>query len=261
MKTLIGLVSVLTGSFLAIIGLLGAMGSALTLKLLPGRRVEEIGNLADRSARTKDSKFGPARVVVRGTVAAGPGGTFRAPLSDQECVWFLATQTAGAGDRRATVDRFSTAPFVLRDAEGNNVLVGPECPALEQIAPSFREKRTGGHPWFDGSPAIGDDAEVEVYEFLLTEGADLLAAGNLGATDGGEPTLDGDVALSAAGDEAAEGDPARRKLPRDLGLAVAGIALIVMGSIVLSFVDEDDFDDDPTQLKPGFSTPQGEIQR
>jgi hypothetical protein len=63
------------------------------------------------------------------------------------------------------------------------------------------------------------------------------------------------VALSAGGDEAAAGDPARRTLPRSLAMAVAGIALIVLGAVTLSFVDEDDFDDNPNQ-HPGFETPQ-----
>jgi hypothetical protein len=254
-KTLIGLLSVLVGSFLAIIGLLGAMGSALTLKLLPGRRVETIANLPARASGAKTSKYGAPRVVVRGTVGAGPGGTYRAPLSDQECVWYLATQTATAGGRRMAVDHFAPAPFVLRDEAGNSVLVGPECPALEQIAPSFRERRTGPHPWFTDTAGLGADVDVEVFEFLLTEGADLLAAGDLHTAADGQPTLDGSVALSAGGDEAAAGDPARRTLPRSLAMAVAGIALIVLGAVTLSFVDEDDFDDNPNQ-HPGFETPQ-----
>lgn len=257
MRTLIGLLSVLTGSFLAIIGLLGAMGSALTLKLLPGRGVEEIAALPARSARSASSKFGPPRVVVRGAVAPGPGGTYRAPLSDQECVWYLATQTVVDGARRATVDRFAPMPFALRDTDGHSVLVGPECPALEQLAPSFRERRSEPHPWFDEAPTLpgGPAGEVEVFEFLLTEGSDLLAAGDLGTTAAGEPALAGDVTLSAGGDAAASGDPARRKLPRDLVMAFAGLALIIMGAVVLSYVDEGDFDDDQ-QIRPGFVTPQ-----
>ena len=253
MRTLIGLLSVLTGSFLAIIGLLGAMGSALTLKLLPGRGVEEIAALPGRSARSATSRFGPPRVVVRGAVAPGPGGTYRAPLSDQECVWYLATQTVVDGGRRATVDRFAPMPFALLDGEGHSVLVGPECPALEQVAPSFREKRAEPHPWFDEAPTLS--GEVEVFEFLLTEGSDLLAAGDLGLTPAGEPALAGDVTLSAGGDAAAAGDPARRKLPRDLVMAFAGLALIIMGAVVLSYVDEGDFDEDQ-QIRPGFVTPQ-----
>lgn len=252
MRTLIGLLSVLSGAFLAIIGLLAAMGSALTLKLLPGRGVEEIAKLADRSARSAGSKYGPPRVVVRGSVAAGPGGTYRAPLSDRECVWFLATQTVADGGQRSTVDRFAPLPFALRDAAGHSVLVGPDCPALEQIAPSFRETRTEPHPWFDTPPAL--EGGVEVFEFVLTEGSDLLAAGDLGLTPAGEPALGGEVMLSAGGDAAASGDPARRRLPRDLGMALAGIVLIVMGAVVLSYVDEGDFKDDP--VRPGFSTPQ-----
>ena len=253
MRTLIGLLSVLTGSFFAIIGLLGAMGSALTLKLLPGRGVERISELRARSARSASSKFGPPRVVVRGTVAAGPGGTYRAPLSDAECVWYLATQTVVEGGRRATVDRFAPMPFALRDAEGHRVLVGPDCPALEQLPPSYRETRTEPHPWFDEAPGLSGG--VEVFEFLLTEGSDLLAAGDLGTSPDGEPALGGEVTLSAGGDAAAAGDPVRRKLPRDLMMAVAGIVLIVMGAVVLSYVDEDDFDDDQ-QIRPGFVTPQ-----
>ncbi len=254
-RTLIGLVSVLCGSFLAIIGLLGAMGSALTLKLLPGRGVEDIATLPARSARSAGSKYGPARVVVRGTVAPGPGGTYRAPLSDQECVWYLATQTVASGGRRATVDRFAPLPFSLSDAEGHQVLIGPNCPALEQIAPSFRESRPDPHPWFDEAPDLTGDGSptIEVFEFLLTEGADLLAAGDLGMNPQGDPVLGGDVTLSAGGDDAAAGDPAGRRLPRNLGIAFAGLALIVLGAVTLSYVDEDDFDKD---VPPGFSTPQ-----
>jgi hypothetical protein len=254
-KTLIGLLCVLTGSFMAIIGLLGATGSALTLRLLPGRRVEAIANLPERSARSKPTKYGAPRVVVRGTAAPGPGGTFRAPLSDQECIWYLATQTATSNGHRATVDRFAPAPFLLRDGEGHTVLVGPQCPALEQIAPTFRERRTGPHPWFAADPAVREDDAVEVFEFVLTEGADLLAAGDLGTSSDGSPALEGSVALSAGGDAAAEGDPARRTLPRRLAMAVAGLALIAVGALSLSYVSEDDFKDNPDQ-HPGFSTPQ-----
>jgi hypothetical protein len=259
MKTLIGLISVLTGSFLAIVGLLGAMGSALTMRLLPGRGVEEIATLRERSAKSAGSKYGPARIVVRGTVAAGPGGTYRAPLSDQECVWYLATQTVADGGRRATVDRFAPLPFNLSDAEGRTVLIGPHCPALEQIAPSFRESRSDPHPWFDEAPELEGSATdegaptIEVFEFLLTEGSDLLAAGDLGMNPQGNPVLGGDVTLSAGGDAAAAGDPAGRRLPRNLGIAVAGLALIVLGALTLSYVDEDDFNDD---VPPGFTTPQ-----
>lgn len=255
MKTLIGLVSVLVGSFLAIIGLLGAMGSALTMRLLPGRRVETIANLPERSAKAKSSKYGAPRVVVRGTAGAGPGGTFRSPLSDSECVWYLTTQTATFGGRRVAMDRYAPAPFLLQDADGNRVLVGPECPALEQIPPAFREKRTGPHPWFSETAGLGAEVPVEVFEFVLTEGADLLAAGDLVTTADGVQALGGEVALSAGGDDAAAGDPAGRMLPRNLGLAVAGIALIVVGALTLSYVDEDDFDDNPNQ-HPGFATPQ-----
>lgn len=254
-KTLIGLLSVLTGSFLAIIGLLGAMGSALTMKLLPGRRVETIANLPERSAKAKSSKYGQPRVVVRGTVSAGPGGTFRSPLSDQECVWYLATQTAASQGRRVAVDQFAPAPFLLADGDGNTVLVGPECPALEQIAPTFREKRTGPHPLFAETEGLGADVPFEVFEFVLAEGADVLAAGDLATASDGTLSLGGAVALSAAGDAAAEGDPAGKTLPRNLAMAVAGIVLIVMGALVLSYVDEDDFDDNPNQ-RPGFATPQ-----
>ncbi|MBA3744722.1 hypothetical protein [Sporichthya sp.] len=261
MKTLIGLLSVLTGSFLAIIGLLGAMGSALTLKLLPGRGVEEIAQLPERSTKSAGPKYGAPRVVVRGTVAAGPGGTYRSPLSDQECVWYLATQTVVDGGRRATVDRFAPLPFTLSDAEGHQVLVGPHCPALDQLSPSFRESRPDPHPWFDEAPELaggvapGTAPTIEVYEFVLTDGADLLAAGDLGSTPSGAPVLGGEVTLSAGGDAAAAGDPAKRRLPRDLGMALAGLVLIVMGAVTLSYVDEDDYDDDQ-QIRPGFSTPQ-----
>ena len=266
MKTLIGLLSVLTGSFLAIIGLLGAMGATLTLKLLPGRRVVEIATLPERvtarSARAADPQTLPDRVVVRGIVGPGPGGTFRAPLSDQECVWYLVTQTAADGPRRATVDRYAPAPFALRDAEGRAVLVGPACPGLEQIAPSFREIRPEPHPWFDEAPQLGAEgpAEVEVFEFVLTEGADLVAAGDLAEGADGAPALGGDVTLSGGGDAAAAGDPARKTLPRNLGLATAGIALVVMGAVVLSLVDESDYQEKPNQ-HPGFATPQVLPQR
>ncbi|GAA0622353.1 hypothetical protein GCM10009547_26520 [Sporichthya brevicatena] len=261
MRTLIGLLSVLTGSFLAIIGLLGAMGSALTLKLLPGRGVEEIAKLPERAARSAKSKYGAPRVVVRGTVAAGPDGPYRAPLSESECVWFLATQTVSVNGRRATVDRYAPAPFALQDAAGNRVLIGPECPALEQIAPSFRETRAASHPWFDESPKLAGSAageaapKIDVFEFVLTEGSDLLAAGDLTQTADGTPALAGEVTLSAGGDAAASGDPARRRLPRDVAMAVAGIALCVMGAVILSYVDEDDFAPD-RNVRPGFVTPQ-----
>jgi hypothetical protein len=221
---LAGLILVLTGSFLAIIGTLGAIGAGLQLRLLPGRTVTSV----DKLRTTAPGR----RVVVRGTVAAGPAGTLHAPLSGRECVWYLASQSAVDGERRDTVERFPAEPFTLVDREGRRVLVGPRCPALEQIAPSWRAGRPDGHPWFDRAPDA--PGEVEVLEFVLTGGEDLLAAGDLATASDGMPALSGEVALSAGGDAAALGDPAARTWRRDLRLAFAGFVLIATGSILLS---------------------------
>lgn len=225
MLVLAGLILVLTGSFLAIIGTLGAVGTGIYLKVLPGRGVEAIG------AVQRSKKFG-RRTVVRGKVEPGPGGTLRAPLSGRDCVWYLATQSAGDGAARATVDRYSTTPFTLADGAGYRLLVGPHCPALEQIAPSWREVRTDGHPWFAEAP--GATGEVQVLEFILTGGEDLVAAGEVTATAEGGSALGGEVALSAGGDAAALGDPAGRTFQRDLRLAVGGLALIIAGSLCMN---------------------------
>jgi hypothetical protein len=223
----IGLILVLVGAFLSIIGTLGAIGAGLQLRLLPGRKVLPLGDL--RKARAG------GRVVVRGTVAPGPGGTLRAPLSGQECVWYLASQSATDGTTRDTVESFAASPFALVDAAGAQVLVGPRCPALEQIAPSWRAERTDGHPWFERAP--NSAGAVEVLEFVLTGGEDLLAAGDL-ANPAGAAALTGDVALSAGGDAAALGDPATRTWRRDLALAVAGFLLIAGGAAILSVSDQ-----------------------
>jgi hypothetical protein len=221
-----GLVCVLTGSFLAIIGMLGAVGAGLQLRLLPGRAPVSINSLAAAEAKPG------SRVVVRGTVAAGPGGTQPAPLSGRSCVWYLASQSAVADGQRPTVDRYSAQPFALVDAAGRRVLVGPVCPALEQIPPSFRADGPDPHPWFDEAPAAA--GEVQVLEFSLTGGEDLLAAGELAASADGTPVLGGEVTLSGGGDAAAFGDPARRTWRRDLMLAGAGVVLIAAGSLMLS---------------------------
>jgi hypothetical protein len=223
---LAGLIFVLTGSFLAIIGLLGAVGSGLQLKLLPGRTPVTIDSLAPAEAKPG------SRVVVRGTVAAGPGGTLHAPLSGADCVWYLASQSSITDGARSTVERYSAQPFELRDATGRRVLVGPVCPALEQIPPTYRTETEEPHPWFDESPA-GAGA-VQVFEFSLAGGEDLLAAGELGATPDGTPTLGGEVTLSGGGDAAALGDPAQRSFRRDLIVAGAGVALVSVGSLFLS---------------------------
>jgi hypothetical protein len=224
---LAGLLLVLAGSFLAIIGTLGAIGAGVQMRLLPGRTVIPFEKLP-RSARGR-------RVVVRGTVAAGPGGTVRAPLSGRECVWYLASQSATDGTRRDTVETFSAQPFALVDLGGRRVLVGPRCPALEQIAPSWRAGRQDGHPWFERAPeTVG---EVEVLEFVLVGGEDLLAAGDVGTTIDGSAVLAGEVALSAGGDVAALGDPAGRTWRRDLRLALAGFVLIAGGAVLLSVAD------------------------
>lgn len=251
-RTLVGLLLVLTGSFLTIIGLLGAIGTGITLRVLPGRKVVDIAALPARSGSAGPAA-GPERVVVRGIAAAGPGGTFTAPLSGAECVWYLVTQTAVEGERRSTVDRYAPQPFTLRDAAGTGVLVGPTCPALEQIAPSFRETREDPHPWFDEAPDAA--GAVEVFEFVLAAGADVIASGDLAAAPDGSAALAGNVSLSSGGDEAAAGDPARRALHRNLAMALAGFLLIVVGALILSTVDEDDFDDEPLS-PPGFVSPQ-----
>jgi hypothetical protein len=221
---LAGLMMVLSGSFLAIIGTLSAIGAGLQLRLLPGRTVTPLEKLS-RTARGR-------RVVVRGTVAAGPGGTVRAPLSGRECVWYLASQSATDGTRRDTVETFSAQPFALVDPGGHRVLVGPRCPALEQIAPSWRAGRQEGHPLFERAPeTVGD---VEVLEFVLVGGEDLLVSGDVDTSADGSAALAGEVALSAGGDAAALGDPATRTWRRDLQLALAGFLLIAAGALLLS---------------------------
>jgi hypothetical protein len=223
---LAGLVCVVTGSFLAIIGMLGAVGAGLQLRLLPGRKPVDLDSLAAAAAKPG------SRVVVRGTVVAGPAGELRAPLSGTACVWYLASQSTVADGARSTVDRYSPAPFALQDAAGRRVLVGPVCPALEQIAPSFRLDTDAPHPWFDEAPAaLG---AVQVLEFSLAGGEDLLAAGDVGTAPDGTPTLGGEVTLSGGGDAAALGDPAGRTFRRDLMLAAGGLALIALGALCLS---------------------------
>ncbi|MGQ0467714.1 MAG: hypothetical protein ACT4QG_20645 [Sporichthyaceae bacterium] len=229
MGMLVGIVLVLAGSFLAMIGLLGAIGSGLQLKLLPGRSVLKIGEL---SAAKKQAG---QRVVVRGAAAAGPGGTIRAPLSGQECIWYLTTQTADDGERVNTIERYSPEPFALKAADGATALVGPRCPALEQIRPVFRETRQDPHPWFDEAPDL--PGEIHVYEFVLTGDEDLIAAGEL-TLDGATPALTGEVTLSAGGDEAAFGDPTKTIWRRDLRLALVGLVLIVGGSLIISVADK-----------------------
>ena len=226
---LLGLILVLTGSFLAIIGMLGAIGSGLLLKVLPGRSVTPLAAL--RARLPKPGAKAAPRVVVRGQVAAGPGGRYAAPLSGGECVWYLATQTATDGGARSTVDRFAAQPFVLTDPSGARVLIGPNCPGLEQIAPSARETRPDPHPWFDEAPTV--DAAVDVYEFVLTEGQDILASGDLSAAPDGTLRIGGEVVLSAGGEEAAGGDPMRRNVRRDLVAACCGLAVIGAGALVL----------------------------
>jgi hypothetical protein len=223
---LAGLVCVLTGSLLAIIGMLGAVGAGLQMRLLPGRKPVEMNSLAAAGAKPG------SRVVVRGTVVAGPAGVLQAPLSGTACVWYLASQSVVADGERSTVDRYSCAPFALQDAAGRQVLVGPRCPALEQIAPSYRMQADAPHPWFDEAPATA--GPVQVLEFSLAGGEDLLAAGDVGTAPDGTPTLSGEVTLSAGGDAAALGDPAQRTFQRDLILAGAGVALIALGSLCLS---------------------------
>lgn len=265
---LLGLLLVLTGSFLAIVGSMGAIGSGFTLRLLPGRKVTAITGLeaglyyspdVDGDGARVDVAPAKAatRVVVRGRAGTGPGGTYIAPLSGQECVWYLASQTAVVDGERMTVDRFSAEPFTLRDAAGAVVLVGPACPGLDQIAPVFRETRTDPHPWFDAAPtsAAGPDHAIEVFEFVVIADADLLASGDLGASGDGRPVLTGELTLSAGGDAAAAGDPARRNLRRDLILLGAGAALIGAGSLLLGFADQDDYLQDVPQ-RPGLVSPE-----
>lgn len=267
---LLGLLVVLTGAFLAIIGLLGAIGAGFQLRVLPGRSVTAISGLreklpsatppsskAAKGAKAPAEKAGekagdatgtktvepPARepvatrVVVRGRVAAGPGGTYTAPLSGGACAWYLASQTVVDGAERSTIDRFAAQPFILTDASGARVLVGPICPALEQIPPAAREVRPDPHPWFDEAP-LGD-GEVEVYEFTLTEGQDVLASGELSAGPDGTLRIGGEVVLSAPTAEATAGDPMRKTLRRDFKMAVAGLCLVCAGALILGTSHED----------------------
>jgi hypothetical protein len=243
---LLGLVLTLAGSFVAIIGLLGALGSGFRLKPSAGRSVTPIAALRSRLPKPGSKDRRAPRVVVRGQVAAGPGGEYAAPLSGGPCVWYLATQTATDGANRSTVDRFAAQPFVLTDSSGARVLVGPKCPALEQIQPTARETREDPHPWFDQAPEV--DAAVDVFEFMLTEGQDVLASGELTADPDGTLRIGGDVVLSMGGDEAALGDPAKRHLRRDFVWASAGLALIAAGAIVMA-------------ANPPSATPQENLHR
>jgi hypothetical protein len=270
---LLGLLLVLTGSFLAIIGLLGAIGAGFQLRVLPGRSVTAISGLrarlpaadaghaksgrpakarASRRAAAQDDREGavavedeaprPTRVVVRGRVSAGPGGTYTAPLSGGPCAWYLATQTVVDGDERSTVDRFAAQPFVLTDAGGERVLVGPVCPALEQIPPTAREVRADPHPWFDEAP-VGA-GEVEVYEFTLTEGQEVLASGELSAAPDGTLRIGGEVVLSAPTAETTAGDPARATLRRDFKMAAIGLGLLCAGALILGTAQHSTVDPD-----------------
>jgi hypothetical protein len=218
---LLGLILVLTGAFLAILGTLGAIGASLRGSVGPGRTVTPITKL-------RRAGLGQ-RVVVQGTAAAGPAGGYTAPLSGTACVWYLASQTAARDGDRQTVDRFPPEPFTLVDPEGARVLVGPRCPALEQIRPSAREVRSSAHPWFDEGVS---GPEVEVYEFAVPGGTALVASGELAVADDGTPHVTGEVALSAA-EQAAAGDPGRRAFRRDLFRALTGWLLIFAGALIL----------------------------
>jgi hypothetical protein len=218
---LLGIVLVLTGAFLAILGTLSAIGASLRGYAGPGRGVTPIRKLAGVGAGR--------RVVVRGRTAAGPGGAYAAPLTGESCVWYLASQSAVRDGVRQTVDRFPAEPFALEDTEGARVLVGPQCPALEQIAPILREVRQQPHPWFDETVS-GD--EVQVYEFTLAEGRQLVASGELVTAADGTPHVSGEVALSAA-ESAAQGDPARARVRRDVVRAFGGWALVLAGALIL----------------------------
>jgi len=218
---LLGLILVLTGAFLAIMGTAAAIGVSLRGSALPGRGLTEIPKLAKATTGR--------RVVVRGRAAAGPGGESPAPLSGTPCVWYLASQSVVREGERETVERFSAEPFALVDASGARVLVGPRCPALEQIAPSAREVRSSPHPWFD-EPVSGD--EVEVYEFVVATGAELVASGELARAADGTSHVAGEVVLSAA-PEAAAGDAARAGVRRDLVRAFGGWALVLAGALIL----------------------------
>jgi hypothetical protein len=218
---LLGLVLVLTGAFLAILGTLGAIGASLRGYAGPGRAVTPIAKLPGAEPGQ--------RVVVAGMTAAGPGGPYAEPLSGKACVWYLASQTAVRDGERQTVDRFPAEPFALVDAAGGRVLVGPRCPALEQVAPTVREVRAEPHPWFD-EQVSGD--EVEVFEFLLEEGTRLVASGELASAADGTPAVTSDVALSA--DPAMfAGDPARRAIRRDVVRAFGGWGLVLAGALIL----------------------------
>lgn len=221
MLVLLGMVLVLVGAFLAIIGTLSVIGASLRGYAEPGRAVTPIPKLAGMRRGE--------RVVVRGRTAAGPGGSYQAPLSGDACVWYLTTQSAVRDGERETVDRFSAEPFALVDESGARVLVGPRCPALEQIAPVLREVRPQSHPWFD-EPVHGD--QVQVYEFTVAEGRRLVASGELTAAADGTPHVSGDVALSAA-EDAGLGDPARARVRRSVVQACGGWALVLAGALIL----------------------------
>jgi len=216
--TLLGIVLVVTGALLAIIGTLGAIGSSLQVRTVPGRVVQP----------TKELGGVHGRAMVHGRAAAGPGGVYPAPLSGRPCVWYLASQSAVRGEERQTQDRFAPQPFVIEDDTGR-VLVGPRCPALEQITPSYRSQTQ--HPWF-GVTATAEAERFEVFEFIVPADTALTASGEVLLDTDGPPRLGGDVVLSLAR-RAAQGDPARFKLRRDLTLAFAGALLVVLGALAL----------------------------
>jgi hypothetical protein len=208
--TLLGIVLVLSGAFLGIIGTLGAVGASLQLSVVPGRAPRPVKNLGEVSGRA----------MVHGRAAAGPGGVYTAPLSGTPCVWYLASESTVRGDDRQTEESFSPEPFVLDDGTGR-VLVGPRCPALEQLAPSYRdvreEEQTG---------------RVEVYEFVIAAETAVTASGEVTLDTHDQPRIGGEVVLSVDV-AAAAGDPARYKLRRDITLAFGGWVLAFLGALVL----------------------------
>jgi hypothetical protein len=216
--TLLGFVLVLTGAILGIIGTLGAIGASLQLSVLPGREVHPVNELARISGRA----------VVHGRAQPGPGGVYAAPLSGTPCVWYLVSQSVVRGDDRQTEDRFAPEPFVIDDGTGR-VLVGPRCPALEQIAPSYRSDIP--HPAFGSAETDAADA-VEVYEFVIAAEAPVTASGEVHLDTEDRPRVAGDVVLSEDV-TAAAGDPARYKLRRDITLALGGMVLAFLGALAL----------------------------
>jgi hypothetical protein len=89
--------------------------------------------------------------------------------------------------------------------------------------------RSQPHPWFDETVS---GPEVEVYEFTLPEGTELVASGELTSAADGSPHVAGEVVLSAS-PEAAVGDPARAALRRDVVRAFGGWALVLAGALIL----------------------------